>query len=300
MARTRGGRRRTPTCLVRSLHPSRYVPCCTRLKLLPKPAETETDAKPPTTANRTTSPDPAMSMPGGEADHWSQQFSSHDDLCALNGLTVTNDEVLSSLFSRRGAQPSSEHSVFRDLTPPRHRDLTPPQAEGARDSARKDFVQGLLPDDRSRSAQPLRPSATLLPRSSVSVAGLRRSSVSVAETSSSSRSAERKPSDDPIPSAHRSGRRPSSSSYTSTMPARQASSEVNLAKARSTETPSTLEACGAEIARLRALLDAERVAVQVLSPPRPWSGLNQPNRVLTIARALTLTSPARAYSARGV
>ena len=46
------------------------------------------------------------------------------------------------------------------------------------------------------------------------------------------------------------------------MPARQASSEVNLAKARSTETPSTLEACGAEIARLRALLDAERVAVQ--------------------------------------
>lgn len=233
-----------------------------------------------------------MSMPGGEGDHWSQQFSSHDDLCALNGLTVTNDEVLSSLFSRRGAQPSSEHSVFRDLTPPRHRDLTPPRAEGARDSARKDFVQGLLPDDRSRSAQPIRPWATLLRRSS--------SSVSVAETSSSSRSAERKPSNDPIPSAHRSGRRPSSSSYTSTMPARQASSEVNLAKARSTETPSTLEACGAEIARLRALLDAERVAVQVLSPPRPWSGLNQPNRVLTIARALTLTSPARAYSARGV
>lgn len=281
-----------PSFVVRCLHSLRYVPCCTRLKLLPKPAETETDAKPPTTANRTTSPDPAMSMPGGEADHWSQQFSSHDDLCALNGLTVTNDEVLSSLFSRRGAQPSSEHSVFRDLTPPRHRDLTPPQAEGARDSARKDFVQGLLPDDRSRSAQPLRPSATLLRRSS--------SSVSVAETSSSSRSAERKPSDDPIPSAPRWGRRPSSSSYTSTMPARQASSEVNLAKARSTETPSTLEACGAEIARLRALLDAERVAVQVLSPPRPWSGLNQPNRVLTIARALTLTSPARAYSARGV
>ena len=159
-----------------------------------------------------------------------QHFSCHDDLCGLSGpLTAANDEVLSSLFSRGRHQPSPEHSVLRALTP---------SPEGTGDSARKDFV----PAERSRSFQPLaRPSA-----------------VSLAEASSSSCSAGRQPS----PSAHRR------SSYSS-IPARRASSEANLAKPRSTEIPSTLEECGAEIARLRALLDAERVAVQVLSPPRP-------------------------------
>ena len=186
---------------------------------------------------------PGMSMPAGGGGHWSQQFSSHDDLCALNGLlTAANDEVLSSLFSRGRHQPSPEDSVLRALTP---------SPEGTRDSARKDFVQGLLPAERSRSFQPLaRPSAVSFERSS--------SAVSLAEASSSSCSAERRPS----PSAHRR------SSYAS-IPARRAGSEANLAKPRSTEIPSTLEECGAEIARLRALLDAERVAVQVIPPPRP-------------------------------
>jgi hypothetical protein len=187
----------------------------------------------------------SMSLPrGGGGGHWSRQFSSHDDLCALNGhLTAANDEVLSSLFSRRRHQPSPEHSGLQALTP---------STEGTRDSARKDFVQGVLPTERSRSVPPLdRLSALSVRRSS--------SAVSLAETSGSSCSAERQPSDEPSPSAHRR------SSYSST-PARRASSEVNLAKARSTEIPSTLEACGAEIARLRGLLDAERVAVQVLPP----------------------------------
>ena len=90
----------------------------------------------------------SMSLPrGGGGGHWSRQFSSHDDLCALNGhLTAANDEVLSSLFSRRRHQPSPEHSGLQALTP---------STEGTRDSARKDFVQGVLPTERSRSVPPL-------------------------------------------------------------------------------------------------------------------------------------------------
>ena len=168
--------------------------------------------------------------------HWSQ-CSSHDDLCALNELSTTaNDEVLSSLFSRGHCQASLEHSVHRG-----HQMGGTPSPEGTQGSARMDFVQGTLPAHCSTSQPLLRPPMLL---------GRSRNTVSITETSRSY-SAELQPSGDPSPPHRRDSYRDSSPVGA----ARRASFEV-------TEIPSTLELCGTEIKRLRALLDAERTAVQ--------------------------------------
>ena len=172
------------------------------------------------------------SMPGA---HWSQHFESHDDLCALSSLAAAaNDEVLSSLFSRgRHRSPLPERSLLQAALP---------SPEGRRDSARKDFVQELLPSGPNRQGEQL-----ALPRPRPVSFHSSRCVVSLDEASSSSWQ-------QPSPSAHRR------SSYAS-MPARRSGS--------ATEIPSTLEECGAEIVRLRAVLEAERVAVQVLRAARP-------------------------------
>ena len=173
-------------------------------------------------------------MPGA---HWSQHFESHDDLCTLGLAAAANDEVLSSLFTR-GRHRSASPSAF----PERSLLQAPlPAPEGRRDSARKDFVPELLPPGPNSSARPLSQDSKLaLPRplSFQSVRG----AVSLEEASSSSWQ-------QPSPSA------PRRSSHSST-PARGSSS--------ATEIPSSLEECAAEIVRLRTLLEAERVAVQVL------------------------------------
>ena len=172
------------------------------------------------------------SMPGA---HWSQHFESHDDLCALSSLAAAaNDEVLSSLFSRgRHRSPLPERSLLQAALP---------SPEGRRDSARKDFVQELLPSGPNRQGEQL-----ALPRPRPVSFQSSRCVVSLDEASSSSWQ-------QPSPSAHRR------SSYAST-PTRRSGS--------ATEIPSTLEECGAEIVRLRAVLEAERVAVQVLRAARP-------------------------------
>ena len=179
-------------------------------------------------------PSPAGSMPGA---HWSQHFESHDDLCTLGLAAAANDEVLSSLFTR-GRHRSASPSAF----PERSLLQAPlPAPEGRRDSARKDFVQELLPPGPNSSARPLSQGGQLaLPRP-VSLQSVR-GAVSPDEASSSSRQL-------PSPSAPR--RSPHSPT-----PARGSSP--------ATEIPSTLEECAAEIVRLRTLLEAERVAVQVL------------------------------------
>ena len=175
-------------------------------------------------------------MPGA---HWSQHFESHDDLCTLGLAAAANDEVLSSLFTR-GRHRSASPSAF----PERSLLQAPlPAPEGRRDSARKDFVPELLPPGPNSSARPLSQGGQnklALPRplSFQSVRG----AATLEEASSSSWQ-------QPSPSAHRR------SSYPST-PAPRSSS--------ATEIPSTLEECAAEIVRLRTLLEAERVAVQVL------------------------------------
>jgi len=182
-------------------------------------------------------------MPGA---HWSEHFESHDDLCSLSLAAAANDEVLSSLFSRgRHRSRSLSPSCF---SPPERSLLQAPlpAPEGRRDSARKDFVQELLPPGPNSSARPPSQGGQLaLPRP-VSLQSVR-CAVSLEEASSSSWQ-------QPSPSAHRR------SSYPST-PAPRSSS--------ATEIPSTLEECAAEIVRLRALLEAERVAVQVLRAARP-------------------------------
>ena len=177
-------------------------------------------------------------MPGA---HWSQHFESHDDLCTLSLAAAANDEVLSSLFSRgrhRSLSPSLFVAAERSLL-----QAPLPAPEGRRDSARKDFVQELLPPGPNSSARPLSQggqSKLALPRP-VSFQSVR-GAATLEEASSSSWQ-------QPSPSAHRR------SSHSST-PAPRSSS--------ATEIPSTLEECAAEIVRLRTLLEAERVAVQVL------------------------------------
>ena len=179
-------------------------------------------------------------MPGA---HWSQHFESHDDLCTLGLAAAANDEVLSSLFTR-GRHRSASPSAFPKAFPERSLLQAPlPAPEGRRDSARKDFVPELLPPGPNSSARPLSQGGQnklALPRplSFQSVRG----AATLEEASSSSWQ-------QPSPSA------PRRSSHSST-PARGSSS--------ATEIPSSLEECAAEIVRLRTLLEAERVAVQVL------------------------------------
>ena len=188
-------------------------------------------------------PEPGRLMPGA---HWSQHFESHDDLCTLGLAAAANDEVLSSLFTR-GRHRSASPSAFPTAIPERSLLQAPlPAPEGRRDSARKDFVQEILPPGPNSSARPLSQGEQLaLPRP-VSFQSVR-CAVSLEEASSS-------PWQQPSPSAHRR------SSHSST-PAPRSSS--------ATEIPSTLKECAAEIVRLRALLEAERVAVQVLRAARP-------------------------------
>ena len=178
-------------------------------------------------------------MPGA---HWSQHFESHDDLCTLGLAAAANDEVLSSLFTR-GRHRSASPSAFPTAFPERSLLQAPlPAPEGRRDSARKDFVQELLPPGPNSSARPLSQGgqSLALPRP-VSLQSVR-GAVSPDEASSSSWQ-------QPSPSAARR-------SSHSPAPARGSNS--------ATEIPSTLEECAAEVVRLRALLEAERVAAQVL------------------------------------
>ena len=133
-------------------------------------------------------PERAGSMPGA---HWSQHFESHDDLCTLGLAAAANDEVLSSLFTR-GRHRSASPSAFPTAFPERSLLQAPlPAPEGRRDSARKDFVQELLPPGPNSSARPLSQGGQLaaLPRP-VSLQSVR-GAVSPDEASSSSRPLQR-------------------------------------------------------------------------------------------------------------